>query len=367
VELLILTVAGVFPLRRTPARESSELRVAVIVPAHNEEDSIGNCVRNLLACAGSEPGSEIVVVADNCTDLTAGIAKEAGARVLVRADPARRGKGHALSFAFETLAADGFDAYIVIDADSQAESNLIEEFKYQFLGGAAAVQCRYGILKEKVPWRTRLVGVAFMSVNHLRPRGRHNLGLSAGIFGNGFGLRRETIKAVPYVTRSIVEDLEYHLKLSESGFRVSFTDHTAVYGSVPTGRKGFEAQRARWEGGRLRIARDFVPRLATNVLKGNFGSAEPLLDLLTLPLTLHVLLLVPVILFQPVWLSLYGAAALIVVALDIAASLIVGRAGLKDILALVAAPLYVAGKLSILRQIVGASKRDAEWKRSERS
>ena len=66
------------------------------------------------------------------------------------------------------------------------------------------------------------MNVALLAFNVLRPRGRARWGLSCGILGNGFGLARKTLEAVPYDASSVVEDLEYHLRVVESGRRVEF-------------------------------------------------------------------------------------------------------------------------------------------------
>ena len=87
--------------------------------------------------------TEIVVVADNCTDATANLARGANARVLERSDSEQRGKGFALRFAFRILLGEGFDAVLVIDADSVVDSNFLLETVRQFRAGADGVQARY--------------------------------------------------------------------------------------------------------------------------------------------------------------------------------------------------------------------------------
>src|SRR5207253_1949953 len=125
IELLLLTVGSVLPLRSS-AQQSTQprIKIAVVVPAHNEEASIERCVRALLDCEREEAEYAVVVVADNCTDSTAAVASAAGARVLVRNDPQRRGKGWALGYAFSVLQGESFDAVLVVDADSVVQTNL---------------------------------------------------------------------------------------------------------------------------------------------------------------------------------------------------------------------------------------------------
>ena len=183
-------------------------RLAVIIPAHNEEILITRAMTSVAAAAATcATRPDIVVIADNCTDQTAAQATKAGARVLVRTNTLERGKGYALQMAFENLIAEGYEAFLVIDADSFISKNLINEVAARLNDGAAAVQCRYQVSNHSASVRTRLMDVAFLAFNVLRPRGRCGWGISCGIMGNGFGVRVETLKSITYDASSIVEDL----------------------------------------------------------------------------------------------------------------------------------------------------------------
>ncbi|MFH1566999.1 MAG: glycosyltransferase family 2 protein, partial [Gemmatimonadota bacterium] len=288
-ELLALSLAAPAPARR-PVPDAGLPRLAVVVPAHDEEAGIAACVESLHQCAGASE-CPVVVVADNCTDDTAGRAAAAGARVLVRRDPTRRGKAHALDHAFQALMGEGYEAFAVVDADTTAEPNLLAELRTHLAAGADAVQARYGVRNPEGSVRTRLLRVALMAFNVLRPRGRARLGFSAGILGNGFALSRGTLEAVPYRTASVTEDLQYHIDLVLAGRRVDFADRTSVWGDMPATGSGVSIQRSRWEGGRLRAALDNAPRLAGAVLRGRWRAGEALLDLLLPPLAFHTILL----------------------------------------------------------------------------
>src|ERR1700677_5183379 len=182
VELLVLTVAALLPSGSAEVNEESAgalLQLAVIVPAHNEEAHIGRCVRSIIASQAESV--EVLVVAHNCSDNTAMEAECAGARVLVLNDPSQSGKGCALQYGFSTAEAEGFDAMLVVDADSLVTSNLIEEVRRRFISGTKVLQCRYEVHNADANQRTRLMSLAFVAFNVVRPRGRARLGLSAGI------------------------------------------------------------------------------------------------------------------------------------------------------------------------------------------
>src|ERR1700733_3938752 len=127
LELLLVTL-GAFR-RRLVSNSVAQagFRLAAVVPAHNEENLIGASVASILSSDGTEPACEVVVVADNCTDATAERARAAGARVLGRNDAGKRGKGYALRFAFDELMPEGFDGFLIVDADSVVSTNLVRE------------------------------------------------------------------------------------------------------------------------------------------------------------------------------------------------------------------------------------------------
>ena len=367
VELLILTIAGCL----RPRAESSGLRrsisrIAVVVPAHNEEDGVADTVTSLRRCLAANSPHTIVVVADNCDDRTADRAQAAGARVLVRNDSELRGKGFALEFAFRVLLGEGFDAMAVVDADTIVEPAFLAVIERCLAQGADAVQCRYGVLNPQASMRTRLMNVALLAFNVLRPRGRERLGLSVGILGNGFAVTSDTLRAVPYDTHSVVEDLEYHLRLTRAGKAVRFADRTTVRAKMPTSSSASGTQRARWEGGRMRMIREQVPSLMADVVGGRIRMVEPLLELLLLPLAFQTALLLFALTLPLSPVRWYAAVALGVIAAHVCAAITVGGGAVSDLMALAFAPCYVVWKLALAPAITRAARKDTEWVRTAR-
>ena len=369
LELAMITFAGILPSRdRLPKGTVTRIaKVAVVVPAHNEAAAIVRCVRSVAACILPESIEiEIVVVADNCTDATADLARGAGARVLVRSDPAQCGKGFALTFSFQILLDEGFDAVFVVDADSVVDANLLQEVVPRFRVGVDGVQVRYVVLNPDASLRTRLMNVAFMAFNVLRAKGRGRMGLSVGIFGNGFGLNRATLEAVPYHAHSLVEDLEYHLHLVQAGREIVFADGTCVRGEMPTSGSGSATQRARWEGGRLRAAIQNLPGLLGAAISGKPRLLEPALELLLLPLAFHVTLLGLSALMPFRLVQIYALFALALVALHVVVGVLVGGGDWRDFAVLLSAPFYVAWKVAALPKIVQSARSEALWVRTDR-
>ncbi|MDZ4799397.1 MAG: glycosyltransferase family 2 protein [Bryobacteraceae bacterium] len=368
VELTLLTVGGLLPAparRAVPAGTAANLRLAVVIPAHNEQAGIVQCLRTLVGAGASL--RDLIVVADNCTDNTADLARIFGATVLERFNADLRGKGYALDFAFTTLMKEsGYDAFVIVDADTDVPPEFLRELRARFAAGANAVQCRYLVRNPEGSMRTRLMNLALMAFNAFRPRGRERWGLSVGILGNGFGLRRSVLDAVPYTASSVVEDLEYHLRLVEAGYRVEFVESTSVFGEMPVQGAGVKTQRARWEGGRIRMVREHVPALLGRVLSGRLRLLEPLLELLLLPLALHVVLAaLSLVSPSPVVLA-YAAVALGMIALHLCGA--VWRCGgtWRDLGALGAAPFYVLWKLAMIPALLRTSRSSSAWVRTER-
>ncbi len=365
--LFVLTAGGLLPARRKPQANKSpkSLPMAIVVPSHNEESGIASCIRGLLA-AGATPG-EIHVIADNCTDHTADVARSTGVQVLERHNDELRGKGYALDYAFRALLPGPFQAFVVVDADTIVAADFVSALRNRFLAGADAVQCRYLVLNPGESIRTRIMNVALLAFNSFRPRGRARWNLSSGILGNGFGLARRVLESVPYDATSVVEDLEYHLRLVSAGYLVEFAEETAVYGEMPVKGAGVKTQRSRWEGGRFRMMSDHAVPLAGRVIRGEVSLLEPLMELLLLPLALHVSLLLLSLLAPEPWIRWYGISALTVVLIHVLGAVWAGGGGWRDLASLAVAPLYLVWKVAMLPKVLRNARSGSTWVRTERS
>lgn len=367
----LISIAGAFR-PRPPTGMPMRGRIAVVVPAHDEVDNIARTVHSLQRAASLDRDAEIVVVADNCSDATARVARRLGVRVLERFDPDRRGKGYALDFAFGHLMEEDFFAFAVVDADTTVELDFFLQLRRHFGSGAAALQLRYTVLNSGDSPRTRLAEVALAAFNRLRPRGRQWLGISVGILGNGFALRREVLARIPYQADSVVEDLEYHLSLVRAGVRVQFVDQSVVRGEMPVDRRASASQRARWEGGRLRMVRNHACGLALRLLSGQWRQAEPLAELLVLPLAYHLMLIslsAGLALVAGAQTLLWGAIAisLCTLVLHVLLAMVVDGLPLSRLLALMHLPAYLVWKLRMIVPIFLAGRRNAAWIRTKRS
>lgn len=366
LELCLLTFGALFYSKKRGTVENSPKeapKIAVLIPAHNEEQHLSSTIESLKKCKGN---FEIIVIADNCTDATASIAKDLHIRVLEREDPSRLGKPYALQYAFSTLLIEGIEIFVIIDADTVVKNNLIQQIQEAFQNGALAVQSRYTLIEEDIPPFQRLSRLAFSGCNIVRPRGREQWRCSAGILGNGFALSRMVLLTVPFGVDSIVEDAAYHLQIVKAGYRVRFLDDTEVLAVHPPTYSASAAQKSRWEGGRWLLLKESLPWIWREIIKGKKQLIEPLMDLLLLPLSFHSLLLLILFLIPCNFFRLYAALGLGVILLYLFATIKLTNGGWKDIQALCLSPFYLIWKITFMPQILKAAKKNFKWTRTER-
>jgi 1,2-diacylglycerol 3-beta-glucosyltransferase len=288
--LLVLTLlAGV---NRKPRCTGGARRLVVLVPAHNEARGIGATLLSLHGMLYPSSRWRIVVIADNCTDETAHIARWHGAEVFEREDATRRGKGYAVHHAIERLQTEppgAWDAVVVVDADTVVAPNLLMAISNHLEAGAEAVQATYlPATAERTP-RSVITEVAFTAFHVVRSEARERLGLSCGLRGNGMAFSREALAAVPHTAFSRTEDVEYGLRLALAGIRVAFAGETWVRGEMPTSDAAATVQRSRWIGGRIELVRKLVgPLLREGLLRPSATLLDLAADLYVPPLSLLV-------------------------------------------------------------------------------
>ena len=264
---LVALVAAAAVARGRPAPRpptaGTATQLVVIVPAHDEEQVLGETLRSLFACEYPAERRRVVVVADNCTDATAAVAAAEGAIVWERHDPSHRGKGYAVAWALERLRVEGaeHDAVVLVDADCVASPNLLAAVDSRLRDGARVVQVRYDVSNPEASPTTALRWAAFALMNTVRPMGRAQLGLSAGLFGTGMAFTTGVLDAVPWEAFSLAEDAELHHRLVAAGERVTFAPEASVRSPMPVTREDSEQQQARWEAGRWQLIGLSVPRL----------------------------------------------------------------------------------------------------------
>lgn len=281
---------GLRPLPAQP-QHAAPTRICLLVAAHNEVAGIAATVEALAAVA---PGARILVVADNCDDGTATEARKAGADVVERNDPGRRGKGFALAFGREELAGSPPDVVIVVDADCRLGEGSAERLAARAMACGRAVQAANLLTAEKnVSPLVEVSNFAMLVKNLIRARGLVRLGGGALLFGTGMAFPWSLFITLPLATGDAVEDLNLGLWLARQGTGIELDDQALVT-SPAAPLADSHAQRSRWEHGFLRTAvTQGVPMLFRGVATASRHVVALGAHLLVPPLALLMLLSIP--------------------------------------------------------------------------
>lgn len=257
---VLQAIAVIFLPERCFIISSHRPSLAVLVPAHDEQQAIEATVigiKNDLS-----PNDALLVVADNCSDQTAMVAKNAGADVLVRNDPVRRGKGFALAAGLQHLAATAPEIVVLIDADCQVSKGGVELLARACAAANAPVQCLDLMMASpdsSAP--ARLSEFAWRIKNVLRPTGYARLGLPCQLLGTGMAIPWGLIKPSRFATGHLTEDLLLGLELAILGHAARFFRETRVISYFPDTEHGQQQQKQRWIHGHLGLIKSHLPRL----------------------------------------------------------------------------------------------------------
>jgi 1,2-diacylglycerol 3-beta-glucosyltransferase len=369
----LIALTGAALMRKVPRVRAviARRRFAILVPAHDEASVIGRLLANLASQLYPHDRYDVFVVADNCTDTTAAVARRSGAIVHERHDDADRAKGYALRWLLERVRAHArYDAYVVVDADSVVSRRFLLRMNARLEAGSTVVQSYYQVLNSEASTMTALREAALASLHYIRPLGRANLGLSCGLKGNGMCFDAATLHRIGWRSTGLAEDVELHLALVRDGHRVDFAPETLVRADMPTRREDATSQNLRWEAGRLSAARhDAIPLLIEGVRRRDLVRIDAAVEQLIPPLSIALAVaLVTAALgvglrIVPIALLAGGGAAAIVA--HVVSGLIAVRAPAPTYLALFSAPSYIVWKLLLYIRAV-ATPANAPWVRTER-
>jgi cellulose synthase/poly-beta-1,6-N-acetylglucosamine synthase-like glycosyltransferase len=348
-------------------------RFAVLIPAHNEELLLPDLLRSLAAQLYPHELFEIHVVADNCTDQTAQVARGAGAVAHERFNQELVGKGHALQWLIDRLIDLGrYDAYVILDADSVVSVNFLAVMDRHLAQGARAIQAYYAVRDPDRSWSVAMRYAALAALHYLRPLGRTALGGSAGLKGNGMVFAADILRRQRW-SGALTEDIEFHVGLVLGQERVVFAPEAVVEAEMPDSLSGSSVQNERWERGRIEMAKRFaLPLLRKGLAEQRFAPIDTAAELLIPPFSTltgaSVVALVAAIALpgnrKPR--GVIAVAILVGQAIYLLTSLVIARAPRKVYLSLIYAPFFVLWKMQLyLRVLLGRGRSD--WVRTARN
>lgn len=263
----IVSICSLIKFKEKPIIEEKENRFMAIIPAHNEEAVVANLVESLKNQNYPKGLYDIYVIADNCTDKTAQVAKEAGAIVYERFDENKKTKGYALQwFLAQKIEEDApYDAFCVFDADNIADKNFLKAMNKKLCQGENVVQGYRDIKNPTDNWITAGYAIFYWTMNRFYHLARYNLGLSPLLNGTGFMVRFDVIKPTGWDTKTLTEDIEFSLKNIIEGRKLGWATDAIVYDEQPTGFKQSWSQRSRWTVGHIQCMKEYTGMLALAV------------------------------------------------------------------------------------------------------
>jgi cellulose synthase/poly-beta-1,6-N-acetylglucosamine synthase-like glycosyltransferase len=369
--LLGQVLLALLPQRKAAGVTSSGVRTAVLVPAHNESTGVLPTLHQLLAQA--RPGDRVVVIADNCSDDTADVARGAGAEVVERHDTSQRGKGYALNHGVNFLRRDPPDVVVIIDADCDVAPDCIAELAHASHRSGCPVQGMFMTVAPDASLKMRVAEFAMRVKAHVRPRGMAKLGLPCGLTGSGIAYPWPVIADAPLASGHLAEDMQLGLELGRRGTAPIYCEAAKLQTVFAATKDAQTTQRTRWEHGHLALLVGEGPRLlASALIHGQFRFAVQVLDLLVPPLALLTLLQLLTLMVSvlasvalgwsaPLWIAFAGLLGLSVAVLAARARFASDIVTWGDILKV---PLYVMGKLPIYVRFLVS--RQVEWVRTKR-
>ncbi|HIK46462.1 MAG TPA: glycosyltransferase family 2 protein [Leptolyngbyaceae cyanobacterium M65_K2018_010] len=302
------------PLSPCPLLDSDRATLAVLMPAHNEAAGLGKTLAGLLP--ELQPQDRILVVADNCNDETAAIARAAGAQVVERNHPTQRGKGYALDYGLKHLQQNPPDVVVFMDADCDLEAGGLRQLAEQALAVRRPVQANYLIQQPPTASLKSLISAFAVKVKNLvRPLGLQRMGAPCLLTGTGIALPWDMAIAVDIASGHIAEDMKWGLDLALAGYAPTYLPTVQVTSRLPNDIGAAKVQRTRWEHGHLQIMGAYLPRLFGQALRQRRWDLLALaLELSIPPLSLLVMIWASVtvitLLFAlgaQIWLPLYMA------------------------------------------------------------
>ncbi len=354
---------------------SGQSSYKIVMPAHNEADIIKSSLSGLLQ--KGVPSDSIIVVADNCTDLTASIVKELGVTVIERFSDEKRGKGYALDFGLSYLK-DGqqehADVVIILDADCEIDGQGLSTLATECVKHSRPVQALYlmrTIANSSI--KQRVAGFAWFVKNKIRPFAVNKLNLPVTLTGTGMAFPWAVIQNIDIAHGNIVEDMQLGIDCTLNGFPPMFCQKVVVYSDFPTQIAAEKTQRTRWEHGHLTTITQQVPSLLKQAwVKKEWPLLGMALDLAVPPLALLVMIsLMGLVLLAglSVITGSYMALLILSVIFSLFSTTLVstwyffGRdyLTLKELLSI---PLYIVSKISVYSSFI--LKKQLEWVRTDR-
>lgn len=374
VILVLQILVSLLPYKNKKVTMTERPSIVVLIPAHNESDGIVPTLSSVKSQLVE--GDKVVVIADNCSDDTAGIAAASGVEVLERFDDDRRGKGYALDFGVRYLEKQPSQpsVVVIVDADCLLDDGALDRLAYEAVEQARPIQALYMMNSpDGAGLKIKIAEFAWAVKNWARPLGYLRLGLPCQLMGTGMAFPWKLIQSAELASGHIVEDLKLGLDLAYIKKAPQFCPEARVTSVFPLSNDGVKSQRTRWEHGHLGMIVKDGPRLIWQSVKSmNLGMLVLALDMCVPPLALLTLLVASLAVLGVVGMVFTGelmpwiTVVLILAALGISILLAWMKFGrhILSFASLAYAPIYAVFKIPVYLKFI--VKRQVAWVRSRR-
>jgi 1,2-diacylglycerol 3-beta-glucosyltransferase len=370
--LCVVTRAQQFPAKLPPTNTSP--RLLFLVPAHNEEILISGCVRSLLEMKYPTAARRIVVIADNCSDSTARLVRALGAECLERTETTMTGKPRAIAWALTHFDLSGFDACIIVDADSTVAPDFATGIGQLAPLNDIVFQSNIGVLNEFDGWLTRLGGLLSRCRYDITYPLKQSAGINCPVMGNGMGFGTNVLMDGGWRSFSITEDSELYAIYTTMGVAIRHARTANLFAQEESTLQQGVTQRRRWLGGRMRVIRDWGWRIITSPKIGwhqkldafvELGLASPVIHLI-----LSIAIAVVALVALPAPLSLWTAIGAIASVSGLAVTSLVAiwrhPQPWKTVLSFFMLPVYAIWRSLVLVSTL-VTLRDTTWRRTTRT
>lgn len=371
--LFIQVLAACFVNTTFASEVNRKLKVAVLIPAHNESAGILDTLNSV--CPQMAEQDQLLVVADNCTDNTADIVRAHGVNVIERFDNARRGKGFALDFGIQHLKKSECDVLVIVDADCIVEARAIHKLASYAYEKNQPIQGLYLMQKKgEAQLKSKIAEFAWCIKNYVRPFGFAKLGLPCQLMGAGMAFPWPLIESVDLANGNIVEDMKLGIDFAFAGKPPIFYVNAQVLSYFPETVTIQKGQSKRWEHGHLTMMMTQMPKLLVKGLKErNLQTIAMAFDLSIPPLALLVVILFVMTLLTSimVWFFSVGVLAFKInllgfIVISLAIMIAWNGFGKKIIsfASMLYIPIYILKKIP--NYITFINKRQSAWNKTKR-
>ena len=265
-------IIGLFFTRKfKPAKNKH--KYAILIAARNEKNVIGNLIDSINKQDYDMKLVTTFVVADNCTDNTAEIARSHGAVCYERFDNEHRTKGYALEFLLDRIEEDygrmSFEGYFIFDADNLLNTDYISRMNDAFDSGEKIITSYRNTKNFDENWIASTYALHWIRSIRANHRARSVLHLATNIQGTGFLFTSEIVKNGWHYT-SLTEDRALTADAVAQGYQITYQDKAMFYDEQPTSLKVALRQRTRWSKGHLQSFVESGPYLFINIFLGKW-------------------------------------------------------------------------------------------------